>query len=98
MTASEDQSDSTAKLALDALRLIDELKTENAHLKEVVDKFRTIVKHATAETREDVSFICGQAGDLDEMRLPEKILVCPAFGLDGFAVYTKTIGYSAPGY
>jgi hypothetical protein len=25
-------------------------------------------------------------------------MVCPAYGLDGFAIYTKTSGYSAPEY
>ena len=32
------------------------------------------------------------------MGLPEKIMVCPAYGLDGFAIYTKTSNYSAPEY
>jgi len=30
------------------------------------------------------------------MGLPEMIIVCPAYGLDGMAVYTKTTDYSAP--
>jgi len=46
----------------------------------------------------DIYFICGQAGEKDKMGLPEKILVCPSYGADGFAVYTKTTEYSAPGY
>ena len=77
---------------------IAKLQAENARLNDLVTKFRAIVLHATAEQREDVCFICGKGGPIDEMRLPKTLLVCPAFGLDGFAVYTKTSDYSAPGY
>ena len=82
----------------DPLEVIAALQAENARLSELIAKFRTIVIHASAEKREDIYFICGQMGPMDEMRLPAKILVCPAFGLDGFAVYSKTQDYSAPGY
>ena len=41
-------------------------------------------------------FICGEAGEKDSMGLPEKIMVCPAYGLDGFAVYKKDRDYDAP--
>lgn len=45
-------------------------------------------------------FICGEGvgGERDEMGLPEYISVCPAFGLDGFALYKKHKDYSAPGW
>lgn len=43
-------------------------------------------------------FICGHAGPQDSMGLPDKLFVCPTFGLDGFAVYTKSRDYDAPGY
>jgi hypothetical protein len=57
-----------------------------------------MVRHLSAEKLEGVYFICGEAGAKDDMGLPEKIMVCPAYGLDGFAIYTKTSGYSAPEY
>ena len=41
-------------------------------------------------------FICGEAGEKDSMGLPETILVRPAYGLDGFAMYKKHTDYSAP--
>ena len=43
-------------------------------------------------------FICGEAGEKDNMGLPEKIMVCPAYGLDGFASYKKDRDYDAPGW
>ena len=61
-------------------------------------KVHKMVRHFSAEKLDGVFFICGEAGAKDNMGLPEKILVCPAFGLDGFAIYTKTSNYSAPEY
>ena len=41
-------------------------------------------------------FICGEGGERDSMGLPEHILVCPAPGADGMAMYTMSKPYSAP--
>lgn len=65
---------------------------------EKLRRVHTMVRHLSAEKLEGVFFICGEAGEKDSMGLPEKIMVCPAYGLDGFAMYTKTSGYSAPEY
>jgi hypothetical protein len=64
---------------------------------EKIEKYETIIKHAMAE-RSGVFFICGEAGEKDSMGLPDKIMVCPAYGLDGFASYKKDRDYSAPGW
>lgn len=54
---------------------------------------------ATGMTRERPTyFICGEGGPKDELGLPLKLLVCPAHGADGFAIYTKTKEYDAPSY
>ena len=65
---------------------------------ELFQKLKTILTHAKAEQLEGVYFICGEGGKKDEMGLPEFISVCPAFGLDGMAMYKKHTDYSAPGY
>ena len=62
-----------------------------------VEKYETILKHAMAE-KTGVFFICGASGEKDSMGLPEKIMVCPAYGLDGFAAYKKYRDYDAPGW
>jgi hypothetical protein len=46
----------------------------------------------------DKPFICGVAGEVQEDKLNEYILVCPAYGADGFAMYKKYKHYSAPEY
>lgn len=43
-------------------------------------------------------FICGFGGEYDDMGLPERIHVCPTYGLAGTAIYTKTTEYSEPGW
>jgi hypothetical protein len=43
-------------------------------------------------------FICGGTEEKDAMGLPKMITVCPAYGLDGFAIYERKGEYSAPGY
>lgn len=76
---------------------------------ERLTRIEKIVVHALAQQAQQslnsqkshqtgVFFICGTQGAEDENGLPEEILVCPGSGLDGFAVYTLTQGYSAPSY
>ena len=64
---------------------------------EKIEKYETIIKHAMAE-KTGLFFICGASDEKDSMGLPEKIMVCPAYGLDGFASYKKDGDYSAPGW
>jgi len=66
-------------------------------LRKKVEKYETILRHAMSE-KTGVFFICGVSGEKDSMGLPEKIMVCPTYGLDGFASYKKDRDYSAPGW
>jgi len=69
---------------------LEQLREENTRLK-------NIIRHAVAE-KTGVFFVCGEGGETGPDGLPKLILICPAYGLDGFAVYTKTTDYSAPSY
>lgn len=84
-----------------------EIKSENGepimHVisddeKKLFDKLKKILLHSYADKYEGVYFICGEAGEKDSLGLPEGILVCPAYGLDGFAYYKKEKDYTAPGW
>lgn len=77
---------------------VERYEGELRQLRESNEKFLNIFRHANAEKLAGVYFICGEGGEKDAMGLPEKIMVCPAYGLDGMAIYTKTSDYSAPGY
>ena len=43
-------------------------------------------------------FICGVAGGVGADNMADYVLVCPAYGADGAAMYKKYKDYSAPGY
>lgn len=34
-------------------------------------------------------FICGEAGDKDDNGLPDKVIICPAYGCDWVVMYSK---------
>jgi hypothetical protein len=74
-----------------------ELETYEGELAQL-RRVHKMVRHLSADKLNGVYFICGEGGEKDDMGLPEKIMVCPAYGLDGFAIYSKTSGYSAPEY
>ena len=59
---------------------------------------KKIFVHIQPEKFEGQYFICGEGGNKDPIGLPEFISVCPAYGLDGFAMYKKHTKYKAPGY
>lgn len=62
---------------------------------DVLEKQKKILTHVFAE-KSGAYFVCGESGDKDTIGLPEKIFVCPSYGLEGMAVYTKTHDYNAP--
>jgi hypothetical protein len=61
------------------------------------DRYFKILRHLASEYNGSY-FICGDVGQKDSMGLPEGILICPAYGLDGFCLYKKGGEYSAPGW
>ena len=72
-------------------------KSELERLQAENDRLKAMIRHAVAD-RTGVYFICGEGGTKDDIGLPEIILVCPAYGADGFAIYKKASEYSAPSY
>ena len=67
---------------------ISALQAENAKLRDALRKALGI----------NSPFICGVSTAVGADGLPDVLHVCPAFGLDGFAVYRKDRNYSAPTY
>lgn len=82
------------------LNRITSLESENTritYLESENEKLKSILRKIFPEKSGDF-FICGEAGEKDTMGLPERILVCPAYGADGFVTYKKAGEYSAPGW
>ena len=65
-----------------------QLRIENARLVEELKRLYGV----------DRPFICGWAGKEGADNMKEFVLVCPAYGADGFALYKKHKDYSAPEY
>jgi hypothetical protein len=58
-----------------------------------------LVKHTgLAEKMGDIYFICGESGEKDKNGLPDRIFICPAYGVDWFQVYEKTKSAVGPEY
>lgn len=54
-------------------------------------RFHEILSHLDlAEKLGNRYFICGEGGDKDDNGLPDRLLVCPAYGCDWFQVYEKS--------
>jgi hypothetical protein len=58
-----------------------------------------LVKHTgLAEKMGNIYFICGEGGAKDQNNLPDRIHICPSYGVDWFQVYEKTISAIGPEY
>ena len=54
-------------------------------------KCYSLVKHTgLAEKMGGIYFICGEGGSKDVNGMPEKIMVCPSYGVDFFYEYQYT--------
>jgi hypothetical protein len=67
---------------------LEQLRIENTRLVEELKRLYGV----------DRPFICGWAGNKGLDNMKEFVLVCPAYGADGFALYKKHKDYSAPEY
>ena len=66
-----------------------ELEAYEGELKKL-RRLEMIIKHEVLAEKLSTYFICGELGPKDSSGLPDKILVCPAYGVDFFHVYQDT--------
>lgn len=67
-----------------------ELEAYEGELKKLRLFYNTIKHTVLAEKLGDIYFICGEGGEKDKNNLPERIHVCPAYGVDWFQIYVRT--------
>jgi hypothetical protein len=68
----------------------EELKKEVERLKEKCDKQAMILRRLSPDKFPDTFFIHGVLGEKDINGMPEKLLVCPAYGVDFSYIYERT--------
>ena len=62
------------------VRTYEELARDN-------ERLQNIVRHLIPDKLPGMYFICGEAGNHDRNGLPERLIVCPAYGSDVTEVY-----------
>lgn len=64
---------------------------ELKELRSKINLYDKIFLHSfAADKAGNVYFICGEGGEKDQNNLPERIHICPAYGVDWFQVYERT--------
>lgn len=61
----------------------------------VYEKLHNKLMHEVPE-KSGHFFICGGIGAQDDFGVPDRLLICPQYGLDGFYVFKKESDYAAP--
>lgn len=67
-----------------------EVEAYPGELKKLRQAYEVIRHLDLAEKLGNIYFICGEGGSKDDNNLPDKIFVCPAYGVDWFQVYERT--------
>jgi len=71
-------------------QMADEMAQELKRLVKKCDKQATILKHVFPEQSNSL-FICGQSETINNLGLPENILICPKYGSDVIISYKKDL-------
>jgi len=67
-----------------------EVEAYEGELRKLRQAYEVIRHLDLAEKLGNIYFICGEGGNKDKNNLPERIHICPAYGVDWFQVYEKT--------
>ena len=73
------------------------MRAEIDRLKDKCDKQAKVIRHVFAERVGFTPFISGESGEADGNDMPERFLICPAYGCDFHYVYHRG-GTEGPGW
>lgn len=57
---------------------------------DLIAKQQKIIRRIYVEHFPDTYFVCGESGSKDQNGLPDRIEVCPAYGVDWSQIYERT--------
>lgn len=76
---------------------LQQVRQELEETKELLVLYSKIIRHSfLADKLGDTYFISGEMGSKDENGLPEKLLICPAYGVDWVQIYERTDKATGP--
>ena len=77
------------ELAQASAKLVEQ-QNEIDELRKLLEKQQVIIRRIYAEKLPDTWFVCGELGEKDQNGLPDRIEVCPAYGVGWTQLYQKT--------
>jgi hypothetical protein len=80
------------------VKTMDELQKKYDDLLVAYEAAMKIVRSTYPDKFPDNYFICGEIGCKDSNNLPDKLMICPAYGCDWFQIYQKTDATAGPEY
>jgi hypothetical protein len=76
---------------------MEDLQKELEDTKKLLELYQRIVRNAFLSDKfPGIYFICGFMGQTDDNGLPDKLLICPTYGVDWSQVYTKSEKTAGP--
>jgi len=57
---------------------------------DLIAKQQKIIRRIYVEHFPDTYFVCGEMGEKDQNGLPDRIEICPAYGVDWSQIYERT--------
>jgi hypothetical protein len=70
--------------------LMNDAADELEEIMVLLEKQQVIIRRIYAEKLPDTWFVCGESGNKDQNGLPDRIEVCPAYGVGWTQLYQKT--------
>ena len=70
--------------------IVEEAANELERIHDLLCKQQVIIRRVFAETLPDTWFVAGEMGNKDSNGLPDRIEVCPAYGVGWTQIYEKT--------
>jgi hypothetical protein len=65
-------------------------RNEFEEILKILEKQQKIIRRVYVDHFPDTYFVCGESGNKDQNGLPDRIEVCPAYGVDWTQVYERT--------
>ncbi len=70
--------------------LMNNAANELEEILKLLEKQQKIIRRIYVEHFPDTYFVCGESGSKDQNGLPDRIEVCPAYGVDWSQIYVKS--------